>query len=135
MADTASALTENKAFAERIFDRIKDGLGDLMTDEELKILLNRAVHEAFFKDRTVPNGYNGTRQEPAYFVQMTRDLLQKEVQAQVTEYFEANREALKEKVAEVLQQGIGEAVLKAISYELQAPLFSLQSSLSAKGLL
>ena len=102
MTDNASALTENKAFAERIFDRIKDGLGDLMTDDELKILLNRAVDEAFFKDRTVPNGYHGTRQEPAHFVEMTRDLLKKEVQQQVTEYFEANREAIKEKVAEVL---------------------------------
>jgi hypothetical protein len=135
MADTTSALTENKAFAERIFDRIKDGLGDLMTDDELKILLDRAVHEAFFKERTVPNGHYGTKQEPAYFVQMTRDLLQKEVQAQVAEYIEVNRDAIKEKVAEVLQQGMGEAVLKAISFQLQAPLMSLHSSLASKGLL
>jgi hypothetical protein len=134
---TSSSLTENKAFAERIFDRIKDGLGDLMTDDELKVLLDRAVDEAFFKPRTVPDGRWGdrTREVPAHFVTMTRELMDKQVQQQVNDYFETHADEIKEKVAEVLQQGIGDAILSSIKYKLLDPLMALQSSLAAKNLL
>jgi hypothetical protein len=135
MSNPATSLTENKAFAERIFDRIKDGLGDLMTDGELKVLLDRAVNEAFFTERTVPDGHYGTKKVPAHFVEMTRELLKAQVQEQVNAYFEANHEEIKEKVAEVLQQGIGQAVLKAIEAQFSGPLFSLQHQLVQKGIL
>lgn len=135
MTNTASSLTENKAFAERIFERIKDGLGDLMTDAELKVLLHRAIEEAFFTPRTENYGYSNTRQIPSYFVEMTRDLLKGQVQALINEYFEANRDDIKVQIAGVLQEGIGKAVLSAIQMQMQMPLQQLQSALYSKGLL
>jgi hypothetical protein len=134
---TSSSLAENKAFAERIFDRIKDGLGDLMTDDELKVILDRAVEEAFFKPRLEPidRWSSATKEIPSHFVTMTRELMDKQVQQQVNAYFEAHADEIKEKVAEVLQQGIGDAILSSIKYKLLDPLMALQSSLASKNLL
>lgn len=132
--DANVSLAENKAFAERIFDRIKDGLGDLMSDAELKVLLDRAIEEAFFKPRRTGPDYNPTH-HPPYFVEMVRDLMKEAVEKQVKEHFTANAELIKEQVAETLQQGIGQAVLKALAAQWQDPLFQLEHNLRAKGLL
>jgi hypothetical protein len=134
---TSSSLTENKAFAERIFDRIKDGLGDLMTDDELKVLLDRAVNEAFFKPRLEPidRWSSVTKEIPSHFVTMTRELMDKQVQQQVNDYFEAHADEIKQKVADVLQQGIGAAVLAAIASQMQQPISALHAALASKNLL
>ena len=51
-----SDIEKTKSFQERMKDRIKKDIGELMTDDELSAIVERAVNEIFFKPRIVKDG-------------------------------------------------------------------------------
>ena len=60
----ATEVAQAKTLQERVGDRIRDQIGDLMTDADLKQLVDKALHEAFFTQRPLPkNSYHEEQEE------------------------------------------------------------------------
>lgn len=49
-----TAVQPAKTLQERVGERIRDQIGDLLTDEDLKKLVDTALHEAFFTRTPIP---------------------------------------------------------------------------------
>lgn len=129
-------VVENKSFQERMFDRIRDQMGDLMTQDELKKIVETAIDKAFFEPVITKDGYGHVRDtQPPFFV----SLIKKEVQDQVTGCIKAWLKENPEKVDQVINDAIGKGMLGIITnyIENQArqPLYNFANELRNKGLL
>ena len=123
-----SELQENKSFENRMKERIRDSIGELMTDDELSKIISRCVEDIFFKEREIKEGYH-TRTEPPFVHKIVEELLTRRVKEQVMIYFGENKDKLLEIVKGIIGKGIGEAVFKAIDQKFQNDLYTFQNNI------
>ena len=93
-----------KDFQQRMFERIRDQMGELMTEAELKALVETAVQKAFFEDVMVKDGYHD-RKTPPHFVTLIKGEMSARVQAAVEAHIAANPQLLKEVLEKVIAEG------------------------------
>jgi hypothetical protein len=127
-------IETSKAFQERVFEKIRADIGNLMTDAELKSLLDQAMRRAFFEPVKVRDGYRDYDKEPV-FVVMVRDLMRDRVKAAVDVWMEENKELVSSKIGEALKAGIAEAVFDHLRERFDVPLQTLRSELQDRGII
>lgn len=127
-------VVSTQAFQERIFSRIRDSIGDLMSDEDLRKLLESAMQKAFFDPVKTSVGYHD-RVDPPLFVTMVRDLMRPMVEAAVQKWVAEHPEDVARVLKEVLEAGIFEAMVRHFKYQTQGPLANMMTQLQAKGVL
>lgn len=129
---TDSQITPQTPFHERIYDRIRESLGELMTAEEAQKLVERAIEEGLFKERRVPQpGYsNPDKVLPSLFVEMVTAEVQPLVKEAIREWIKANPDAVNTVIREVLQDGILAAAYRALKGELEQATWNLQGQLA-----
>ena len=112
-------VTPPQTFEERLKGRIKESIGELMTDEDLAKLVHAGMQDVFFKVRVQsdPNGY-GRRlpDKPPFLHEIVSELLAPQVEAAVAEWVAANQDEVRKTVAEVVEAGVGMAVVNALRY-------------------
>src|SRR6478736_8480675 len=78
-----TAVVKGEDFQTRMFERIKAQMGELMTDEELKKIVDAALQKAFFEPTIIvtnPGHYTEKQTPgPSVFTQLVHDLLQENV--------------------------------------------------------
>lgn len=121
-------IVEQKSFQERMKDRIKDSIGELMTDDELSKIVSRSMEEIFFKPMTVKDGYH-TRQEPPFVHQLLKELLVVEVRKAVSEYIADHKEDVLKNIQETISLGMGQALVNAIKLQFSNDLLNFQNNL------
>ena len=121
-------LTTQSTFEERMKSRIRESIGELMTDEELGKIVSRCTEEVFFKPIKV-NGTYSDRFKPPAVHQIIEELLAEKVKQVVAQYIKANEEKLMVEVNKVITAGIGNAVLSAIQQRFEMELNMFQSNI------
>lgn len=125
-----SAVTESKSFQEKMQDRIRDSIGDLISEEELKTLIDRGMEEAFFKGKVIRDSYGRVQREELPLIhQMVNDHIKPIVEQEVAKYIDNNREQVAEIVQQTLEVGAGTLLIKALNQTFQNSLISLQNSM------
>ena len=131
-----TAITTTQAFQERIFAKIREQIGDLMTDDDLKNLVEASMQKAFFEPVKSTNDYGRTiLDKPSLFVSMIEELLRERVQTAVAEWVTNNPEAITKALQETLAMGIPKLVLNYFEQKTQWPMHDLAQKLTQKGFL
>ena len=113
MADTLEA---------RITNRIQAEMGDLITEADLKPLVDRAIRKGLFEPRVVTEGrygsISGTRQvaHPPVMLEVLERLLGEQLEKMVAEWLQANEKAVRTVLEKTINDGAGMAVLSRFSY-------------------
>ena len=126
-------ITTTKAFQERVFEKIRADIGNLMTDDELKSLLNAAMQKAFFEPTRRTDSYHTTEEPPA-FITLTRDLMREKVGSAVEKWINEHPEEVNKAIREVLAGGIAGAIAMHLEMRFSQPLQQLRQELETKGL-
>ena len=114
-------------FEQRMKERIRDSIGELLSDEELSTMLKRSMEELFFKPRTIQtNNYGATKQIPPLMHEIVETLLKDKVKEAAKEFIDAHQTEVNETIKEALGKGAGEAILKAINAIFSNQLNTLQ---------
>ena len=126
-------ITTNKTFQERMFEKVRDQMGDLLTETELKQIVDQAVNKAFFEPRKVSSG--GYREEikPAVFVEMMENELRTHVREALDKWMASNKEIVAQTIEKVIQEGITRAVMQTLESRMSWPLQNFAEQLRAKG--
>jgi hypothetical protein len=130
-------VTKNTTFEERMFEQMREQMGTLLTEVELKAILETSIQKAFFSDRPSDDQYSRHKKEPL-FVEMMRKELTPMLEAGAKQWLADNQD----KVGEMLQKQLGnsaaEMVANAFSSLMSEPMqqfsFALQSKLSEQGI-
>jgi hypothetical protein len=125
-----NAIVEQKNFQERMKDRIRDSIGELMTDAELSEIVKRAMEDIFFKPMTLQDGYH-TKEVPPFVHQLLKEILLDDVQKAVSKYIDEHKEEVQKIIQEVITLGMGKALVDAISFQFSSELMNFENNLMA----
>lgn len=128
-------IVQNKTFEQRMKERIRDSIGDLISDEDLSKMVDRSLEEVFFKERANPKRtsyYNSGEPDtlPPLLHEIVKSAMTEQVTEAVKEYIANNREQVDATIKTVLEQGMGNALISAMNGVFSTQLSSLQSNLT-----
>lgn len=129
-------IETSKAFQERVFEKIRQDIGNLMTEAELKSLVNAAMNKAFFEPTISkdPHGYYRDKEGPSFFVCKVKELMYQKVGAAIEQWISEHPEEVNKAIRDVLSGGIAGAVAMYLESRFSGPLQNLRSELEQKGL-
>ena len=124
----AQSHAAQQNFQERMINRIREDIGQLMTDEELSKLVERAMEEIFFKPEVEKRGFHETT-KPPWLHNFVKELLEKKVEAAVGKYVDEHEDEVRQALKEVMQEGVGTAVLRAIASKFSSDMVVFEQSI------
>lgn len=131
MAENTAVATP-QAFQERMFNRIREQMGDLMTEQELKLLLDTAMQKAFFEERLTHDSYGRVNERKLpLFVELVQTELKTQVQVAAQEWMNNNSETVEKLIQETISKGMVSLVMNYLENKARTPLFEFASSLRA----
>lgn len=99
-------ITVKETFEERLKERIKGDIGDLIPDELLSSMVSNSINDILVKPRETKNSYGGViDSKPGLLEEITRDLLTE----QIKEYIIKNEE-LNKLISDAIESKINDAV-------------------------
>lgn len=116
-------------FQERMYERIKESLGELLSEEEAKALVDKAIEESLFKPRVVQTHSYRTETKESLFVEMVKEAVQPLVAQAIKEWLADNSDGVEEVIRDVLGKGILNACYQALTKETRDATIQLQGNL------
>ena len=111
-----NAVVQQQTFEERLMGRIKDSIGELMTEEDLKKIVERGIEEALFKPRVSrSDGYGRVETKPSMVQEIVERFLTAHVRDAVDKWLADNQDKVLPMIEKVLQAGIGSALIAALN--------------------
>lgn len=130
----SNAVAIPQTFEQKLKDRIRDSMGELMSDDDLKKIVEASVNDILFKVRTVrdDNRYGGgTKQAPPLIQEILTPLIEKTAHKVVTEWAKEpqNQAVIEAVIKERMGRGITDAIAMAFDQKFSQAFFALQQSL------
>ena len=73
-------VSKPKTLQERVTSRLQESIGDIITDEDLKPIVERGIHDVFFEEKEVRDSWGKiTETRPALIHKVVKDLLAERV--------------------------------------------------------
>ena len=125
-----NAIVESKTFEEKMKDRIKESIGDLIGDEDLKKLLDAAMHDVFFKPSKIKVNSWDTKDGPSFLQEIVKELMEDKVRDAVQVYINTHTDEVNKIIEDVVTKGAGMAMIGAMNNLFQNQLFAFQSNIA-----
>ena len=129
MTNTAIAMPES--FQQKMEERIRSSMGELIGTEELKAIVNRALNEVFFERRKKPgtDSWNNETIEPMSH-ELVQELMLPAVKAAMGEWLEENHEVVERVIQETLEKGIAQCFVRSIESLMTPAIMRLESNVN-----
>lgn len=124
-------LTNATTFQERMFERVRESLSELLTAEEAKALVEKAIEQSLFQQEMLYDSYK-SRQigvKPSRFEALVKEAVEPAIKIAVAEWLAKHHEEVKASIQGVVEQGIASTVVKVFKDEMSRPLWEMSSKL------
>ena len=127
-------VANNETFEAKMKTRIRDSIGDLISDEELSKLITGEISNVFLQDRKVPatNLYGNSTYKESLVHEIVKELLTENVTKIIRQYVNANNDKIEIKIKEVFEQNIGELMIKSIGSIFRSDMLTVESNILNK---
>ena len=128
-----TSVVVTKSFEEKMKDRIKDSIGDLITDEQLTKLIEKSMHEVFFTSTFTPDprgSYYDKVETKPFIYTLTKTLLTERMNVMIASYINDHANEVSKIIEEVVEKGAGDIFMNAITRQFDVPLSMLQANVS-----
>ena len=120
-----TAVAKQQSFEEKMKDRIRESIGDLLTDEDLYKLIEKGIQEAFFTETTVQEGWKTTT-KPSLMTGILKEVLVQQVREAVNRWLIEHKDEVQKMLDEALMKGVGKLVEEAISSWFHTSMMNLK---------
>ena len=118
-------------FKEKMTERIRESIGDLISDEELSKSVDEGIRSAFFERKQISGGYSSdTRFTTPLINDIVINLMKPAVEAEVKVWFVDNEDEIGSVLHAVIKDGIVSMLTNAINNTFRMPLYNLQSEIA-----
>lgn len=118
---------------ERVSEKIKESIGDLITGDELSELILKSVDDIFFKPTTIQVSQFRSENGPSLLHSIVREIMDEHVKNEVQSYIVAHPEVVTDVVETIVKNGFDGAVINALrnvfSNEMSNFEFSIQNKI------
>lgn len=114
-------ITTPMSFQDRLKERIRESIGELLTDEDLDNLIRRGIDEVFFQERRVQQDHYPHRIQtyPPLIHEIVQDLLSSQMKAAVERWLQDHEAEVKAAIETVIRDGAGNAMIHSLDNRLQ----------------
>jgi hypothetical protein len=111
----SGALTAQQSFQEKIGDRLRSDIGDLIPDDALAEMVNKAINDMFFTPKEGnPGGYHSAKL-PSWFQDEVEKVLHSEMQKHIKKWVHANEYEIESAVKESMTSASGDILAKLVT--------------------
>lgn len=142
-----NAVVTSQSFQERLFEKIKTDMGSLMTEEDMKKLVETSIERIYFtgkKGKQSNYPYNEFN-EPPEILTIVKAAVEEQVKEQVKNYIGEHADLYKKTIEDTIAKGftliaittiqnLMNAPLQTMLATFQAQMFELVSKLQQKGI-
>ena len=125
-------LDTSKSFQQKMMDRIRESIGELMTDEDLKEIVDRGMEEALFKPRCFRSSYGSATEECSLVDKVIKDELHSQMNEAVHTWMSDNQQTLIDAVQNAAKKGAGKCILSALDCRFEQMFNNALQSLDIK---
>lgn len=133
MSSTAVSTTQD--FQERMFASIRDKMGDLLTDDDLKRIIEAAVQRGFFEDKVVEGSYGSRTRDEAVFVKLVREEVRAQAEVAIAAWLRENESKVVDAINECIGRGFIKIIADYLDQKASAPLWQFAENLKQQGVL
>ena len=120
-----TAVTENKTFEQKMADRIKDQIGDLIGAEDLQKLVAEGIKKAFFEEIKTYDRYGSLAGTKGPFItDVVKELLTEQVKEAVSKHFVDHAAEINVLIKELVEKGMAGILMGAINAKFQGDLYA-----------
>lgn len=118
--ELASKLSPQEQFEANIKARLTKDIGDLIPDDVLKSMVDKAMQKAFFEDQIVTTGSYSRNEvrKPAEFVEIIKQLMRERVKISVDSWVTENQDKVMELFEQIVKDGMTKTVLEHLDMSL-----------------
>ncbi len=129
-----NAVATSQDFQNRLFEKIRADIGSLMSDAELKKLVETAMERTFFTPKDVKGDWGRVeRTEPPELIKIVQELVAPRLQTALKQWLDEHPDEVKKALDTALAGGLAAATLRAfdsmMSMQFQTMGYNLQQSL------
>jgi len=126
-------LTPQETFEQKIRERVRADIGELLPDEALKALIVKAIEKIFFER---PLERFGTPTQYSWFETEVKNMLRERIREAVQAHFKENGERIAANCASVIQAEapkiMGEVIVGLITGSIQNMTFAFDQALKQR---
>ena len=122
----AGEIVVKASFEERMTDRIKDLLGEVMTDDELKKIVQRGIENAFFQPQMKKNQWGSEIVDEPLAIKAVRQFARERADAVVEQWLKENTDKVSDILDGVIRAGVAKICAEAFERKFNEPLFRFQ---------
>ena len=129
----ATQIEAVKTFQEKISEKIKDSIGDLITDDDLKPLIEKSIADMLTNDRHVKNhsgSYPQYVEAPPLMQEIITPLLEVQIKEQVDKYISDNPELLIQVIDDMIVKGFIKTMIYHLDGKISFPLERFRQEIS-----
>jgi hypothetical protein len=130
-----SEVATTKDFQERVFARIRDQIGELLSDEDLKRLVDSAMERAFFEPLRIKDNWGSWRTETPSFQKWISALVEERVKAGIADWIKANDAKIQEQIEKHAGQMLPNLMAGMFTSMAQANSYAFINELQNRGML
>jgi len=129
-------ITTTKSFQEKMFEKIRESMGDLMSEDDLKAVVNSAMQKAFFEPGYEIDRYGNSKlTKDSLFVNLIRKEMESKVIEAVKIWLVEHPEEVTKAIDETIAKGIFGLIQQHIETVSYAPMERLANDLRSRGIL
>jgi hypothetical protein len=117
---------------EKVSQRIREQIGELIDAADLKNLVEKAMHEAFFATRKQAQQYGNPIEKPPLIVDTVEVLMKKAVDEQIAGWMKDHDAEIAKMIESVVREGLLQVVMRALDAKVQGDLWTFGNSLSQR---
>ena len=133
----STEIQTSKSFQDKMYEKVRDNIGDLLSDEDLKKIINAAIEKAFFDKVIIPSdsSWGSDREKQSLFVANIRELLKEDVHKIMHEWIEEHKKEVQEIAKEECGRMLLDCIKQYMTGQLQDSFYTLANQLRNKGLI
>lgn len=128
----SNEITTTKSFQEKMFEKIREQMGDLMSEDDLKLIVNSAMEKAFFQGEDIRDRWgNLTKREESLFITLIKREMEPKVKEAIKEWFSNHPEEVKNAIDSTIAKGMFTLIKQHIESVCQGPIQELAHRLQS----
>lgn len=125
-----NSIEMSKSFNDRMKERVKESIGELLTDEELSSIVKKGVNDLFFEPIYEKNSWGSSiKVSNPLAVVMLEGLLEEKVKEEVKNYISNNKEDIHKEINKIIENGIFGAVVNTFTNMFKNDFYTFQSQI------
>ena len=122
MSEVENLPAPTQSFEERLKDRIKNDMGELLTDTELSAIVRKGVDKILWERRfqKAANRYEDDTYKQPLIEDILSDLLEPRIVDAIKEYIKTHEDEVNELINRVVKEGASKALLRGIDMLLKS---------------